>query len=110
MKSLFDNYVSLIVYVIIIFGITSFSIMEMQIINARHIHTAVVNQIQDSYYQVDINKLNEKLHESFPSWNITSEIIKGNGDREDRLITLDYEVFLPVFSITKAGRIEGYAR
>ena len=127
MKSMIDNFVSVIVFVVIIFGIASFSVVEMQIMTARHIHTAVVNQIQASYYKVDLgcentheacmasggessDTINRKLHEQFPDWYVTSEVLNSVNDRQDRLVTLHYKVILPMFGIVKTGEIDGYAR
>ena len=110
MKSLVDNFVSCIVFVVILFGITSFSVVEMQIMTARHIHTSVVNQVQSSYYKVDIGAINDKLYEQFPTWEITSTEVNSVNDRQDRLIKLRYQVVLPMFGLTKEGVIDGYAR
>ena len=112
MKSLFDNFVSTIFFVIIVFAITSFTTLEMQLMSARHIHSSAINQIQSSYYTVDIDKINEKIKEMYPSgdWYIESTVINAVNTRQDRLVTLHYKVTLPLFDISKSGKIEGYAR
>ena len=112
MKSLFDNFVSTIFFVIMVFALSSFSIVEMQLISARHIHTSVINQIQSSYYMVDIDKINERIAELYPSggWYVESTVINAINTRQDRLVTLHYKVYLPFFNIEQSGIIEGYAR
>lgn len=110
MKSLFDNFVSCIVFVVIIFAIASFSVTEMQIMSARHIHTSAINQIQSSYYMVDIEKLNDKIQETYPSWYVESTVVNSVNNRQDRLVTLHYDVTMPLFGIVQEGIIEGYAR
>ena len=128
MKTLIDNFVSCIVFVVIIFGIASFSVVEMQIMTARHVHTAVVNQIQSSYYKVDVGcqntakgceasgesesptSINGQLHKSYPNWYISRKTVKSVDDRKDQVVTLHYKVVLPLFGVTKDGEIEGYAR
>ena len=112
MKSIFDNFVSTIFFVIIVFVISSFTIVEMQLMSARHIHASAINQIQSSYYMVDIDKINEKIKELYPGgdWFIESKVISAINNRQDRLVTLHYKVYLPLFSIEKEGVIEGYAR
>lgn len=112
MKSLFDNFVSIIIFVVLIFSISSFTVLEMQLMSARHIHSSAINQIQSSYYMVDIDKINEKIKTIYPSgdWYIESVVINSINSRQDRLVTLHYKVALPLFNIEKAGIIEGYAR
>lgn len=110
MKSLIDNWISFIIYVVMIFMIASAGVTEMQIMTARHIHTSVINQIQSSYYMVDIDAMNDKLHETYPSWQIESTVINTVNNRQDRLVTLHYKVIQPLFGIEKEGQIDGYAR
>lgn len=112
MKSLIENFVSTIIFVVIVFTVTSFTVVEMQLMSARHIHSSAVNQIQSSYYMVDIDKINEKIAEIHPGgdWYIESEVINAVNSRQDRLVTLHYKVLLPLFNIEKDGLIEGYAR
>ena len=112
LKSIFDNFVSTIFFVIIVFAISSFIIVEMQLLSARHIHSSAINQIQSSYYMVDIDKINEKIEEMYPSgdWYIESTVINSVHTRQDRLVKLHYSVKLPLFQIQKNGVIEGYAR
>lgn len=60
---------------------------------------------------VDIDAINDKIHETYPSsWYIESTIVNSVNNRQDRLVTMHYEVKIPVFGITQGGVIEGYAR
>ena len=110
MKGLIETFVGCVYLVLVVFTIGSFSVVGMQMMMARHYHTSVINQIQASYYAVDIGAINDKLHETYPNWNVTSTVIHSVNNREDRLVTLTYEVDMPLFNIKKQGRIDGYAR
>lgn len=111
MKSMFDNFVSTIIFVVIVFAIACFSTVEMQIMTARQLHSSAINQIQSSYYMVDVSKINDKIHETYPdSWYIESSVINSVNSRQDRLVTMHYTIELPLFGINQEGVIEGYAR
>ena len=110
MKGIIETFVGCIHLVLVVFTISSFSVAGMQIMMARHYHTSIINQIQASYYEVDINEINKKLKEVCPTWNVTSTVINSVNNRQDRLVTLTYNVSLPLFNITKKGQIDGYAR
>lgn len=112
MKTLIDNYVSTIVFVIIIFAIASFSTVEMQVLAARSVHSSAVSQIQSSYYTVDIDSINAKIEEILPGsgWYIESTVLNTVNNRQDRLVTLHYKVSLPLFGVSRDGIIQGYAR
>lgn len=113
MRSLVDNFVTIIVFVIIIFTIISFATVEMQLVSARHLHSSAVNQVQSSFYEVDADDLNAQMasSEAFPaSWHFDVEPVPTMGTRTDRLVRLTYTVVVPIFGIEKEGVIEGYAR
>lgn len=111
MKSLIDNMVSMIIFVIIVFSIVSFTVVPgLQLMYARQLHAQVINQIQSSYYTVDVSAMNDRLHESFPDWQITSTVINTVSNRQDRLVTLDYTITVPLLNIELQGEIDGYAR
>ena len=110
MKGLIETFVGCVYLMLVVFTIASFSVVGMQIMTARHYHTSVINQIQASYYSVDIQAINEKLHKTCPSWDITTSIVNSVNNRQDRMVTLTYEVSMPLFNIKKEGRIDGYAR
>lgn len=111
MRSLFDNFVSTIVFVVIVFTIAAFSTVELQIMSARHIHNSAINQIQSSYYMVDIKAINDKIHEDYPDgWYIESTVVDSVNNRQNRLVTMHYEIKMPLFGISQKGEIQGYAR
>ena len=58
-----------------------------------------------------IDKINERIAELYPSgeWYVESTVINAINTRQDRLVTLHYKVFLPLFNIEQSGIIEGYA-
>ena len=60
MKGIIETFVGCIYLVLVVFTISSFSVAGMQIMMARHYHTSIINQIQASYYEVDINEINKK--------------------------------------------------
>ena len=116
MRQMFDSFVSLIIFIMIVFGIVSFSVAEMQVMTARRIHTAVVNQVQSSYYNVDVNKLKQSFgsHREAgadkANWVVSVTPVKTVADRKDSLVTLKYRIILPVFNVAEEGQIDGYAR
>ena len=109
MKSLFENFVNCVVFVIMIFTIAAFSTTEMQVMTACHIHTSIVNQYQSSYHTLNIAAVNAKLHETFPKWEVTVTPVDATLDRETAIVTLKYDVVMPVFGIEREGQIDGYA-
>lgn len=109
MKSLFENFVNCVIFILMIFSIASFTVMEMEVMTARHIHTSIVNQYQSSYHTLNIDAVNDKLHESFPEWEVSVAAVDSTMDRETVLVTLKYKVYLPIFNIERTGEIDGYA-
>lgn len=109
MKTLFENFVNCVVFVIMIFTIAAFSVTEMEVMTARHIHTSIVNQYQSSYHTLNIDAVNEKLQQSYPNWEVEVSPVDSAMDRETVLVTLHYNVILPVFGIEREGVIDGYA-
>lgn len=110
MKNLLGGLVNIIEMMILIFICSVFTLSEIQLMSARHLHTSVVNQIQSSYYQLSDSEINSKIQEKFPNWYVETETVKAVADRQDRLVTLHYKVAIPLFNIEKDGRIDGYAR
>ena len=110
MDSIVKNFIGMILTVFGIYILASFSFAQMQIMTARHVHAAVVNQVQSSYYTVDVNAINDKIHETFSDWNVTSTVVSSVNNRQDRLITLNYKVVLPILNLEVPGQIDGYAR
>lgn len=110
MKHLFENMISMIILVILMFVLSSFLIVSMQIQTARRVHASAIEQYQTTYYTVDLDAINAQLQEQYPDWEITVKEIDSAKTRKDVEITLDYYVVVPVFNITKEGTITGYAR
>lgn len=110
MDSIFKNYVGIILTFLGFYILASIGFVQMQVTGARRLHTAVVSQVQSSYYAVDIDAINDKIHESYPNWQVTSTVVNSVNNRQDRLITLNYNIVLPLFGIETTGQIDGYAR
>lgn len=83
---------------------------EIQIMSARHLHTSVINQIQSSYYAVNDTELNQAIQAKMPGWYVETKTVNSVADRQDRLVTLHYKVYIPLLGIEKDGQIDGYAR
>lgn len=109
MKSLFENFVNTVIFILMIFTIAGFTMTEMQVMTARHMHTSVVNQYQTSYHTIDIDAINQQLHETFPKWEFTITPVNSMPNSETVVVTLKYNVVLPVFGIEKTAEIDGYA-
>lgn len=110
MKTLFEHMMTEIVVVIILFVFAAFSFVDIQALAARRIHASVVDQLQASYYSIELDDLNDKLHETHPTWTLTIEEIKTYNARKEYRVSLIYDVVVPLFNIRKAGLIEGYTR
>lgn len=118
MKGLVESFVSCVLFVLILFGISSYGLTEIQMVNARSVHTSVINQIQSSYYSVNEDEINYKLtHKEDGSvnsltkdWHIDMDWIESSPSRQDMVVTLTYKISNPAFGITQWGQIEGYAR
>lgn len=110
MKHMFENMVSMIILVILMFVLSSLLIVNMQIQTARRVHASVIEQYQTSYYTVDLDAINDKLQKQYPDWQITATVLDNVKTRKDTEVTLTYYVVVPVFNITKQGTISGYAR
>lgn len=110
MKTMFENMITTMIMIVMLFVMVSIGTIELQIINARKIHSSIINQIQASYYMVDVNDINARLKSEYQNWNLDVKEISSVNSRKDLLVTLDYEVVVPVFNIVKSGRLEGYAR
>lgn len=110
MKNLFEGYISTTILAFMVFVIISLFGMETQVITARRVHASAIEQVQNSYYTVDMADLNNRIHEQYPSWEISAEPVDLTNGRQDWIVTLDYTVTVPLFNVTKEGRIQGYAR
>lgn len=106
-----EHMVTTLIMIVILFVFTSIMLCELQIENARNIHTTAINQIQSSYYTADIEGVNLQLQEKFgDGWSLTATKINSVNSRQDYLVTLNYKVYMPIFNISRTGIIQGYAR
>lgn len=111
MKNIMEHMVTTLIMIVILFVFTSIMLCELQIENARNIHTTAINQIQSSYYTADIEGVNLQLQEKFgDGWSLTATKINSVNSRQDYLVTLNYKVYMPIFNISRTGIIQGYAR
>lgn len=118
MKNIMEHMLTTIIMVLTLFIFASIIFVDMEIITARTVHTSAINQIQSSYYTVDINDMNDTLHERYSQkdeagnylWNLSAYKTNSIASREDWVVRLDYAVYMPFFNITKRGSIDGFAR
>lgn len=118
MKNIMEHMLTMIIMTLTLFVFACILFTEMQITTARSIHTSAVNQIQSSYYTVDIDEMNATLHEKYNQrdssgnymWNLSAYKVNSIKSRQDWVVTLDYAVYMPIFNRVKRGKIDGYAR
>lgn len=110
MKNLVDSYVTIILFTIMIFAIASFGTLQMQILCARHLHNSVVDMFQNSFYSISIEDINKEIQKSFPLWHVESKMIESVGSRQSHLVTLHYNIVLPIFGIEEKGMLNAYAK
>lgn len=102
MKTMFENMVSLIVMMILVFVFTGIISIETQVINARNIHSRVVDLYQESFHHLSSTDFNNKLR------NGHIEIKESDYDEFEVIYT--YDVKIPFLNITDTQRIVGYAK
>lgn len=110
MKHMFENMITMMVMVILLFVLSSLMIVNMQIQTARRVHAGVIEQYQTSYYTADLDAINAEIQSVYPDWSVSVIEFSNVNSRKDAEITLNYEVVIPVFNLTKEGKIVGYAR
>lgn len=110
MKHMFENMITMMVMVILLFVLSSLMMVNMQVQTARRVHAGVIEQYQTSYYTVDLDTINNNLQQTYPNWNVQVVEFSNVNSRKDAEITLNYEVVIPVFNLTKDAKIVGYAR
>lgn len=110
MKHLFENMITMIIMVVLLFALSSLMVVNMQIQTARRIHAGVIEQYQTSYYTVDLDAINNEIQQQYPTWNVSVVEYSNVNSRKDAEITLTYDVAIPVFNLNKEGKIVGYAR
>lgn len=110
MKTLFEHMMTEVVIIIVLFVLGTYTIIDLQVMTARRVHASAVSQIQASYYTVDIDDFNTKLHEDHPNWTLTIDELQTYKTRKEYRVSLIYEITVPLFNIRKTGIIEGYTR
>ena len=102
MKTMFENMISLIITMIFVFVFTAIISIEVQVINARNIHSRVVEVYQDSYHTLSASYFNDLLSNGYVELNTVN-------DSEFEVIYV-YDVKIPFLNIVDEQRIVGYAR
>ena len=110
MKALIEHLITEIVLITAFITLSSFSSIDMQTLSARRVHSAAINQIQASYYTVDVDAMNEKLQEQHPKWFLSVDELETYNSRKEYRVVLIYQISIPVFNTIKPGIIEGYVR
>lgn len=118
MKNILEHLASIIIILILFMVFSSATIAEVQIKNARKIHSAALSQIQASYYTIDINEMNAILADNYPAkdedgnnyWYLETERLDSMDTRENYLVRLHYVVNVPFIGLKKTGIIEGQTR
>ena len=102
MKTMFENMVSLIVMMILVFVFTGIISIETQVINARNIHSRVVELYQNSYYTLSETTFNNQIKNGY--------IDIHHSDINDDEIVYTYEIIIPFLNISDTQRIVGYVK
>ena len=102
MKTMFDNMISLIVMTILVFIFSGIISIETQVINARNIHSRVIEIYENS---------NHEIGESY----INNALTRGNVEFRETLnqeteIIYNYTVTIPFINMNNDYRIVGYAK
>ena len=102
MKAMFENMISLIIMMIMVFVFTGIISIETQVINARNTHSRVVEIFQDSYHTLSSSDFNRKLNKGRVEIN--------DSDYGEYEIVYTYDVNIPFLNITDTQRIVGFAK
>ena len=124
MKMLFENFVSTLVLVFMVFAVCCLTLGSMQTQVARRIHTYVINEVSSSYYQVSVDEINKSLEDAgIKNWKvnvceITDPVCNdstaynnhsGISERKTWKVVLDYKTYIGLFDVVNNGRLVGYA-
>lgn len=101
MKTLFENMISMIVMVLIMFCFISVVSIQFQTIKASNIHTSALEAIQNSYYEINEDYLNNKIDNGYFE---ISDLQNG------KQVVYHYNVSLPFVKYEKESEISGIAR
>lgn len=102
MKVMFENMITLLIMMILVFVFTGIISVETQVINARNIHSRVVELYQNSYHHLNSSHFNEQLNNGYIEIN--------DAEYDEHEIIYTYDVKIPFINITDTQRIVGYAK
>lgn len=102
MKTMFENMISLIVMMILVFVFSGIISIETQVINARNIHSRVIELYQNSNHTLSSSYFNDAITNGEVSFNP-----RLNGETE---VVYTYAVNIPFISVKDNYRIVGYAK
>ena len=102
MKTMFENMVSLIVMMILVFLFTGIISIETQVINARNIHSRVIELYQNSFHYLSPEDFNKEIKNGYIEIN--------DSDCDEYEVIYTYDVTIPFINIIDTQRIVGYAK
>lgn len=108
MKNIFEYMTTMIITMILVFVFTSIISISSQMMNARLIHSAGIEKFESSYYTYNLNDLIN--HEELKNWSFDCKELSSVKSRKDFLITLNYQINLPLFNRKINGQFKGYAK
>lgn len=98
----------MIITMILVFVLTSIISIGTQLMNARLIHSAGIEKFESSYYNYDLNDLINQ--NELKDWSFECKELSSVKSRRDFLITLNYQIKLPLFNKKINGQFKGYAK
>lgn len=102
MKTMFENMISLIAMMVLVFVFTGIISIETQVINARNIHSRVIDLYQSSYHHLSSSDFNSQIKNGYIQIN--------EADYDEYEIVYTYDVAIPFLNIIDTQRIVGYAK
>lgn len=106
---MFEYMTTMIVSMILVFLFTAIVGVGVQLLNARLVHSAAIENLQSSYYTYNPQVILDK--NGFDDWHFSVKEVSGSvKTRRNYLVTLNYVVNIPLLNADINGKIEGYAR
>lgn len=102
MKTMFDNMISLIVMTILVFIFSGIISIETQVINARNIHSRIIEIYENSNHEIGESYFNNAL----ACGNVEFE----EASNQETEIIYNYTVTIPFINMNNDYRIVGYAK
>lgn len=99
---------TMIITMVMVFVFTSIISIGVQMMNARLIHSAGIEKFESSYYNYDLNDLLNQ--NELKGWSFNCQELASVKSRKDFLITLNYQINLPLFDKRINGQFKGYVR